>query len=189
MYDRHVSITSPVELHGTLGLAELTRFQYFHILRRSWPLVVVVLIFIVPILASAAIANPDPNARAMLTNVTPLLLLLLFYTLSIGVMPYRNARKQLTAQSYLREPITYIFTSETISCSGTNASWSMAWNILQKLRETKSLFVLYHGLNLAVIVPKRFFQNAAEMEKWRQLVLGCVAPKRIEKPGLIGRWC
>ena len=35
----------------------------------------------------------------------------------------------------------------------------------------------------------QFFQNPAEMEQWRDRVLACAAPKRIEKPGMIGRWC
>jgi hypothetical protein len=189
-----VQTESVVELHGTLGIAELKRFQYFHTLRRGWLIVVVValvliLLLLFPQFALISSANPEYDWRAALTNATPFIILLLFWALVIGVIPYRTARKQLAAQSYLREPITYVFTSETISGTGISASWSIVWNVLKRVQETESLFLLYHGPNIAVIVPKRFFQSPAEMERWCQLVLACIAPKRIEKPGLIGRWC
>ncbi|MGO9095579.1 MAG: YcxB family protein [Bryobacteraceae bacterium] len=60
---------------------------------------------------------------------------------------------------------------------------------LKTLRETKSLFLLYSMSNLAMILPKRLFQSPEQMKQWRQLVLAAIAPKKIEKPGLIGRWC
>ena len=59
---------------------------------------------------------------------------------------------------------------------------------MNAVRETKSLFLLYLAPRRAVIVPKRFFESPEQMEQWRQLVLAAVAPKKIEKPGLIGRW-
>ena len=170
----------------------MTQFQYFHTLRRSWPIAVfaaLVLILFVPLLALAVTANPENDWHAVLTNATPFILLLLFWIFMMGAMPYRNARKQLAGQSYLREPVTYVFNSETISGTGAGASSTFVWNHLKRVCETKSLFILYHGSNFGVIVPKRFFQNPAEMEKWRQLVLACVAPKRIESPGIVGRWC
>src|SRR5258708_38602921 len=35
-YHRRVQDSSTIELHGTVTLGELMRFQYFHILRRLW---------------------------------------------------------------------------------------------------------------------------------------------------------
>jgi hypothetical protein len=67
-------------------------------------------------------------------------------------------------------------------------SSDVKWTVVQKLRETKSLFLLYFAPNLAVIVPKRFFRDQAQMAEWRSLIQGGVAPKNISKPGLIGRW-
>jgi hypothetical protein len=191
-YDRHVQTESAVELHGTLSLPEVTRFQYFHTLRRSWTVAAVFAVILILLMAFTAltlIVNPEPDWRAMLMDATPFTLFLLLWVLLIGVMPYRNARKQFATQSYLREPITYVFTSATVSATGASASWTLAWSVLKRVRETKSLFLLYHGPNIAMIVPKRFFQSPAEMEKWRQLVLESMATKRIEKPGVIGRWC
>jgi hypothetical protein len=187
-----VQTQSAFELNGTLDLADITRFQYFHTLRRTWPIAVftaLLMLLLVPILVLGGIANPEPAWRTIFTNALPFFLLLAFCILFLGVMPRRNARKQLAAQSYLREPITYIFTCETITGTGPSAHWSIAWNVLKRVRETKTLFLLYHAPNIAVVVPKRFFQSPSEIEKWRQLVVTYVDAKRIEKPGVVGRLC
>jgi len=165
------------------------RFQYFHTWRRIWPIAVfvaLIIIALVPLLVLIAISNPVYVWHYIFTNAPSFVIFLLFLALIMGFMPYRNARKQFAAQSFLREPITYVFTFETVSGTGPSASWSIAWNVLKRIQETRSLFLLYQGPNIAVIVPKRFFQSTAEMEKWREL---CVAHKRIDKPGVVGRWC
>lgn len=170
----------------------MTRFQYFHTLRRTWPiafLAALVLLILVPIFTLTVITNPETDWLTIFKNALPFFFLLLLWLFLLGVLPRRNARKQLAAQSYLREPITYLFTCEAITGTGPSARWSIAWNVLKRVRETKSLFVFYHGPNIGVIAPKRFFQSSSEMEKWRQLVVTYLDTKRIEKPGFVGRLC
>lgn len=68
-YDCRVQTQSTVELHGTLSVTDLTRFQYFHFLRRSWPIVVLFALFLivlVPLFALTAIANPESGWRPCL---------------------------------------------------------------------------------------------------------------------------
>jgi len=173
------------QLYGTLDLGDLARFQYFHTFRRTWPVAVVavlILTLVMPLSTLAIIANPDSDLRPIFTNALPFALLLVLWLFLLGAMPYRNARKALTAQNYLREPITYTFTDETISGMGPSARWSIAWNVIKRMQETRSLFLLYHAPNVAVIVPKRFFQSAREMELWRQLVASYLDSKRIDRP-------
>src|SRR5579862_931821 len=188
----YVVQTSPViEVQGTITLGELTRFQYFHTLHRTWLLAVgaaVTLVFVVP-LAVLAAASEDLRWRQVLTNAIPFILLLLFWVFALGVLPYWNARKLYASQIFLREPIFYKFSSENFCGSGPSASWSIAWNVLKTVRETKSLFLLYHHRNIAVIVPKRFFGSEAEMEIWRQLVLTSAAPSQIKPIGIVGALC
>lgn len=125
----------------------------------------------------------------ILTNAIPFILLLLFWVFAPGVLPYWNARKLYASQIFLREPISYTFNSENFSGNGPSASWSIAWSVLKTVHETKSLFLLYHHRNIAVIVPKRFFGSEAEMAAWRQLVLTSFAPHHIKPPGIVGAWC
>ena len=152
-------------------------------------LAALILILVVPLVALAIIANPDSGWRQVLTNALPFFALLVLWLLLLGAMPYRNARQALTAQTYVREPITYTLTDETISAAGPSVRWSLAWNVMKRMCETKSLFLLYHAPNLAVIVPKRFFQSASEMQAWRQFVSVHLDSKRIDKPNFVARLC
>ena len=184
--------TQVFELHGVLGLGDLTRFQYFHALRRAWPIAMfaaLILIFVLPLGVLAMTLNPNSDWRTVFTNALPFVLLLALWLFLLGVMPYRYARKMLKAQGYLQEPITYTFTDETISGVGSSTHWSLAWNVMKRIRETKSLFLLYHAPNIAIIVPKRFFQSESEMEAWRQFVTRYLDSKRIDKLGLVARMC
>jgi hypothetical protein len=184
--------TYVIELNGTLGRADLTRFQYFHALRRTWPIAILaalILILFVPALGFVYIAYPEFEWRTVITNAIPFALLLAFWIYVLGIMPYRHARKALATQSYLREPIDYIFTEETISGTGRSAQWSVGWNVMKRIIETKSLFLLYHHSNVAVVVPKRFFQSASEMDTWRQFAAMHMDSKQIDKPGFVARLC
>lgn len=180
---------SDIELQGTLTLAELARFQYFHTFRRIWPILVfggMTALLIGIFLAVLAIVNPD--SRVVFVNAMPFLLFPLLWIAVLGAIPYRSARKAFAAQRYFREPISYVFTPETVESKGTGVSSSISWNVLKHVRETNSLFLLYHVKDSAFILPKRFFRSPAEMENWRQLVRAC-SPRLIEKPGVVSRWC
>jgi hypothetical protein len=181
---------SAIELHGTLTIAELTRFQYFHTFRRIWPVLASCMVFAIvlgTLLAFVAMAIPE--FRALALEAVPFLIFPVLWTLVLGAIPYRKARKLFAAQRYFREPIAYVFTAETLGSEGAGVSSRIAWNLLKHVRETNSLFLLYHTADAAFLVPKRFFRSPAEMENWRQLVRAGVGPAKMEKPGAIGRWC
>jgi hypothetical protein len=133
-------------------------------------------------------SNPDFPGNAVLRNAVQLALFLLIFIYLIAVMTYRDSRKELGGRLYYRDPVTYVFTGETVSITGTGLSSSITWKNIARIRETRSLFLLYVGPKGAVIVPKRFFQSPDEMERWRQLVAAWVKPKLIEKPSFVGRW-
>jgi len=114
--------------------------------------------------------------------------LLAIWVFLLGFMPYRNAKKVMVAQKYLREPITYTFTEEGLSGSSSSTSYTLAWDVFKKVRESKSLFLLYHGTNIAIVLPKHFFQNEAQIEDWRQFAATHLESKRIDKPSVVARF-
>ncbi len=148
-----------------------------------------ILILFVPLAAFAVTANPESEWAARLTNASPFALLIVLWLILLGIMPYRNARKAMASHAHLREPITYAFTVETISATSPSAHWSIAWDLVKRLSETKSLFLLYHAPNMAVAVPKHFFQNTPELDSWRQFAAARLGSERIEKPGIVARFC
>jgi hypothetical protein len=139
-------------------------------------------------LAFTMISNSRSIAEAVI-GATPLALFLFVSVFIIVFNPRQRAKRVFETQRDHGEPITYVFNSQTVSCIGVTASWSIAWSVVWRFRETKSLFLLYRGPNLVEILPKRFFRSPGEMERWRQLVSASVDPKLIEKPSLVGRWC
>jgi hypothetical protein len=174
-----------VEVTGTYCLDDLRRFHYFTFWRRGWWLYILVAIPLV-ILAARA---PGADSSTRFANALPFVALLFIYTIFYAVAPDLGAWNQLRKQAHLRDPVSYAFTPETIMIRGTGSSSTIAWSILFKVRETKSLFILYMGPNSGEVVPKRFFQSPDEMERWRALVGASMGAKPIEEPGFVGRWC
>jgi len=148
--------------------------------------------------------------RAIPSNATALVLLvsfwalLLFWLLFLVVAPFWGSRESYSNQPVFHEPWTYTFTTEQIVRSGASVGpwWSktprqfrgivsvpIAWSAVKHVRETKSLFVVYTGQKTAIPIPKRSFANDADIAAWRDLVSASIAPKHIEPPGLVARWC
>jgi len=44
------------------------------------------------------------------------------------------------------------------------------WNMYEKFRETKSLFLLYQSADLIGILPKRVFATPADIQQFRSLL-------------------
>lgn len=180
-----------VEVGGTLEVADLARYQYYHFLRRLWP-VVILLVCAAVLIGPAAIylivtANAD-ELRTRLANAVPFLLLIAFWLSLPIVVPRWAAKKQLKTQSYLREPVSYSFGRDGIEMNGQSVSSRMAWSTIREVRETKSLFLLYHAPNIAIVLPKRFFDGVDELERWRRLVAAAFS-KGISSSLPVGRWC
>jgi hypothetical protein len=173
-----------IELHGTLTLADFARFHYFHSLRWMWPVLVVVLVFCALIIALIA-AFPNPG---LIANTRPLLILFAVWIFLLAVTPFLSARRQFAKQAYLREPWGQIFTTEGIKTSSPSTSSEMKWSILQSVRETNRLFLLYYAPTQALIIPKRFFSNPELIESWRQMVERSIAPRKMSKLGFVGAW-
>jgi hypothetical protein len=159
----------------------MIRFQYFHAYRRPWLFGAVVgaiaLTLIVP-------AMREPVGEAIGLVIAG------FVSLAIlAIAPYWSAKKQHAALDYMRGPVTLTYSAEGFSGTAPGASWTNTWSNLKFVRETKSFFLLYQLPQMALIIPKRFFETPEQMETWRRLASSGIAPKRIERPGLVARWC
>jgi hypothetical protein len=67
-------------------------------------------------------------------------------------------------------------------------SSEISYEALWAVRETKSLFLLYLGAGSAILLPKRFFKDAAQQSDWRIFLQQQISPKRIMRSGFLGRW-
>ncbi|MGH9697060.1 MAG: YcxB family protein, partial [Bryobacteraceae bacterium] len=120
-------------------------------------------------------------------NAVPLLTLFIIWLALLAVTPYWNARRQFARQRYLREPVSQTFSADGIKSTGPSVSTELQWTVVQTIRETKSQVLLYYASNQALLVPKRFFTDDAQLASWRNIVRAALDPKDI-KQSAIGRW-
>jgi YcxB-like protein len=175
-----VEAQNTVELNGTIRFDELTRVVYFCTLSRQG---LVAAVFVV---AMILLASPVSDWASVQKDIW--MIPLLIYFVVVGVAPYWKLRNAFASQSYMRESVTYVFGPETVARTSASLSWDVRWNVIKRIQETKSFFLLYQG-KAAIVVPKRFFQSPDQMESWRQLAVECVATSRIEKAGVLGGLC
>jgi hypothetical protein len=185
--------TAPtVELHGTLGVRDLARIQYFHALR-LWPLAAIVMMLLVGMLSFnfATAGDPEAYLHLALANAAPFeFLLVAWIVVVVGVGPYFAARRNFAQHRELQEPTTYTFNAEGIVATTQSSNWRIDWGLVKRVRETKSAYIVYRSPKLAaMLVPKRFFRNESEMTQWRQIVTARIIPRQIEKAGFVARWC
>ncbi len=138
------------------------------------------------LLLVALVAVLTSDLEVVRSTSIPLLLLFAFWAF-LAWVPYRGARRQLQTNISLTQPITSAFSSEGIHRAGSQFSSDLSYKALWEVRETKSLFLLYPGAGSAILLPKRFFNDTAQENDWRVLIETQIAPKRIAKPGLLGR--
>jgi hypothetical protein len=177
------------EIQGQLTTSDLVRFQYFHIFRRSWPILAATLAILILWMAVLIYDMASaPKLYDILANTLPLIVVLFLWTLVVAIRPYIAALRQRKTQTYIRDPLTYRFSDEALAVTGPNAAWTVAWNSVRSIVETKNLFVVYHGPTAATIVPKRFFENSEAEEDLRSL-LKIAVQARFSKGGRLARFC
>ena len=176
-----------IELRGTFMLSDLVRFQYFHSLRRTWWVKIVVTLLVLAEVIVAAVLAVEFHNYEIVRYGTPIVALFLVWLGVIAVLPYSAARKQLKTGVSIREPIIYTFSPQGIRYKSAFSSGETSWKAFWGIYETKSLFCLYFTAASAWVLPKRFFKDEAEQSGWRRLVEEQIAPKKIIEPGFVGR--
>ncbi|HEX6892936.1 MAG TPA: YcxB family protein [Chryseolinea sp.] len=94
----------------------------------------------------------------------------LFAVLFLSYLPIavsRNAKKVYNSTKTLHEQITYTFTPESIEAKGETSDFTIKWQSMHKVKETKNWFLLYTNVQSALVVPKKSFHSDAEIEKFR----------------------
>ncbi len=148
------------------------------------PLILVSLIGGVLALVAAMLT---PNLELARRGGTAFFLLLMYWLL-FATTPYRGAKRQMKTNISLSGPILYVFSSRTVRSSGAHFSDEISYQAVWSVRESRSLFMLHPSASSALVLPKRFFKDAAQENDWRSLVEEHISPKVITKSGFLGRW-
>jgi hypothetical protein len=135
-------------------------------------------------------ASPGcPGALEDLAFVIPFAALLLLWISIWLVVPLLIARNKLARQSWLGEPVTFVFGPETVQIASASVSSEIHWSVVREVRETRSLFLLYYGAQSAAMIPKRFFASAAGIQAWKELIQARIKCSPIAVRGMAARCC
>ena len=91
-----------------------------------------------------------------------------FYTLTLPIQVYRNAKKNFNSHLRLQEKMTYEFTDEKIIVTGDSFQSEQDWLKMYKVLEIKDWILLYQNKQIANLIPTASFGN--ELEAFRALV-------------------
>lgn len=183
-----------LQVSGRVTVEDLARFQHAHSARTSGWIVVIFATVAIPVAVgvlldgSSGSSDGTPGWAQVAKNATPWGLMMLLWIVLIFVRPRFIAKKQISQQAVLQQPVTFSFTDESFGQSGPINSWSAQWAVLKRVRETRSLFVLYHGANTGVVLPKRFFDTPGQIEQFRRIVLSNSPVKAFETGRWLDRW-
>jgi len=176
--------TPAIELHGAWAIRDCIGFHYFHTFRRAWPLLLVAAVCggLAPVLILFGGRSP------LAAKLIPFSGMSLMWLLGVLLAPQWKAARQWKAQLYLRKCSTVRMDAGGMEIKGEDMSCWAGWKAIVSVWETRNLFVFYYAPNFAYLLPKRFFQGAAEMAAFRALAASAISPKTIAPPGVVGRW-
>lgn len=83
-------------------------------------------------------------------------------------LPWKSRRIHAQQKDFA-SPFTYTWDSSVIEARGVSGQSKREWVNYAKVKEDDWLFLLYHADNLFEMVPKRWFQNQAQIQEFREL--------------------
>jgi hypothetical protein len=175
------------ELSGKITFNDILKFQYFHCLRRIWWFVALLTTILFVILGVAAVVSVVFRSIEVARAALPIAGATLFWLAVVGGMPYLAARRQYSTMIALGKPVTFRFSYEGVHSVTGYSSGDVSWKAFWTIREAKTFFALHFSAGSAWILPKRFFADTSQQEKWRELVEAQIQPKKILKPGVVGK--
>jgi hypothetical protein len=165
----HMPNDEAIELTGQYTMKDILRFRYFDLLRRRWWFVVLIAASLFVILGTEAIVG------------------VFVWLVVVGLIPYLAARRIYKTSTTLGKPVVLTFSPDGVHTVTGYSSGVISWKAFWKIREARTFFALYPSEGSASILPKRFFASPTQREQWRELVNAQIQPKKILKPGVVGK--
>ncbi len=93
--------------------------------------------------------------------------------------PYFAARSLVRNNPNACKPVHWSFSPGGIEVHGPTSDTSLQWSAFLTIRETKEQFLLYIQKHFANVLPKRCFQEIADLDAFRDLVRASFTGKTI----------
>jgi len=175
------------ELSGKITSNDILRFYYFQALRRTWWFWAVFASFAIMLVVTAVVFTILSHSYEIARACLPLILAFSFFPAIISICPYLAARKQFKTMIVADKSVSFRFALEGMHTQTGYSSGDTSWEAFWRAYEAKTFFCLYFSAGSALVIPKRFFASPNQQDQWRELVEAQIQPKRIEKPGVVGK--
>jgi hypothetical protein len=168
---------------GVLSSGDVVRFAYAYAER-----VLILAFFFIAIavlgIVFALLADETGTGRTLPSSHV----FVLCWGLLLLGLPYLSARYQLRKQRYLREPMRFSFSEAGVRLEAPSFSSEVTWALVQCVRETKSVFLIYTSGQVAWFLPKRFFADASDVQSWKQFAIAHLQkPTLFRSPGWLSK--
>jgi hypothetical protein len=175
------------ELSGKITSNDILRFYYFQALRRTWWFWALLAFFLVVLIVVAVVFTILSHGYEVARASLPLILACCFMLVIISICPYLAARKQFKTMIVTDQPVSFRFAPEGMHTQTGYSSGDTSWKAFWRVYEAKTFFCLYFSAGSALVIPKRFFASPSQQDQWQELVEAQIQPKKIERPGVVGK--
>jgi len=105
----------------------------------------------------------------------------IFIVAYIGLIYYRlsNTKKTPQTRGIILGYKEYEFTNDEIICKTEDSVTNLKWNSTQKIEQSKTAFYLYVDTNMALIIPKRYFETEAQQQDFSSFVTTKITTTRV----------
>jgi hypothetical protein len=145
-----------------------------------WKLSVLAPFALLPLSLAALNSGTFPDRNTMLTFAWVAVLLLIWL-----LLPGWLALRHYSRLQQLRERTVYRLSDFGVRADGESFKAEIAWQLVYVVRETRTMFIIYHSAQLAWLVPKRFLPSAVDMFR-AHLQYRLSASEKYRAPGLLG---
>jgi YcxB-like protein len=87
----------------------------------------------------------------------------------VFVLPLMSARR-IMSQPRIKEGVHYRFSASGLHIETSVSTSDLLWKAIQRVRETRSMFMVFTNPNIAFAIPKWCFENAQDVASLRELL-------------------
>lgn len=173
-----------IDIDVRIGIADLWRAQVSIALRKLAVILIMCLglmgIGVCAVIYSLAAGR---SIEWFLTDTLRVALVPLAITVVVMVSAYFGSRRELRNSASLREVNHFSFGSEGVRSNSAVSSINLAWDDLYEVRETWTAFHIFQSDLIMILIPKKAFFDADQMQAFRQVVRSHMGKRAVLRSG------
>lgn len=155
---------------GMISTTDLIRAGWLHVMpRRRTDSAIGLMLLSLAVWALWMSFQPHPRVDLPRARWVLLACLLYLPTVFLIYHPYK-CRREFTQRKDLHSPLRFQITEEGIGFHVQSTTLLRPWGDYHKWREGRAMFLLYFSDTLYQMMPKRFFSEPDDVDKFRTLL-------------------